>query len=262
MKYSMEAEVEASRLEEQVFQRNYSIAEELGRFHFDPNERVLDAGCGTGVLARYLVNTFSLKEVDAIDYSDLRLKQAANLSTGAAKSAISFYQQDLENIDSRFYGKYDTVICRYVVEHCKDPIRVLGELRKTLKTGGRLILFELDGVFVNLYSENQKFNDYMDEVKKGFHFDLHIGKKLPNYLKRVEFSAVEWEAELLSCKGERLQEEMYNTEKRFSALTPFLTDLLGSRERFEEFTRLYLEEMASPENTLVFTKYICSGRKI
>ncbi len=259
MKYSMEAAIEAERLEEQVFQSNYSLADELSRFKFSPNEIILDAGCGTGVLSRFLAEQRKVKKIHGIDFSDLRLKQAEKLSRGSTKDAVSFYRQDLGNLEAKFHGQYDTVICRYVLEHCDNPVKVLTELRKSLKPGGRLIGFDLDGVFLNLYSQNAKLNAYMEEFTKGVRFDLNVGRKMPAYLKQAGFTNIEWNAELLCCKGERLEEERTNTEKRFAAITSFLTELLGSKERFEEFKHLYLTEMMKPENTSVFTKFIFNG---
>lgn len=259
MKYSMEATVEASRLEEQVFQSNYSISAEMQRFAFKPKDLVLDAGCGTGVLARYLVESMGVQHVDAIDGSDLRLRQAADLCQGTTGKKIQFQQQDLNQIGPQFHGKYDTVICRYVIEHMPDPLHALKQLKSTLKKSGRLIVFDLDGVFVNLYSPHPEFQAAMNTIKQKVKFDLEIGRKLPSYFQQVGFSNVQWEAELLSCQGHRLVEERDNTEKRFIALAPFLTELLGSAEKFESFKDLYLSEMMKPENTLVFTKYICSG---
>lgn len=260
MKYSLEATIEASRLEEQVFQDNYSIHREMDRFSFNFNEVVLDAGCGTGVLSRYLVEHFNIQQIDAIDASDLRLKQASEFLKKLGKQNIKFYRQDLSKLDEQFYNKYDTVICRYVLEHVEKPDLVLLELKKALKKNGRIILFDLDGVFVNLYSENKILNKYMTELKESIRFDLEIGRKLPVYLKQAGFSQIQWDVELLSCKNGALHEEKKNTEKRFIALEQFLTDVLGSSQRFEEFRQLYLDEMRKPENTLVFTKYICSAR--
>ncbi len=257
--YSMEATVEASRLEEQVFQSNYSISSEMHRFTFRQSDTVMDAGCGTGVLARYLVENMGVQHVDAVDGSDLRIRQAIDLCQGISKTKIAFQQQDLNNIDSKFHSRYDTTICRYVIEHMPDPIHALKQLKATLKKGGRLIVFDLDGVFVNLYSPHLKLQAAMKTIREKVNFDLEIGRKLPSYFHQVGFVDVKWEAELLACQGQRLEEEKVNTEKRFIALAAFLTDMLGSTAKYEEFRDLYLSEMMKPENTLVFTKYICSG---
>ena len=258
--YSLESAAEASRLEEQAYRDNYSIENEFRNFSFDPDERVMDAGCGTGVLSRYLVEHFGVKHVEALDYSDLRLKQARDLLKGKSKKAIHFMQQDLSQLDPRFYGKYDTVICRYVIEHMAEPLLALQGLQKALKKNGRLIVVELDGVFTNLYSENVLFNHYLEEFKRKIHFDLNIGKKVPNYLKRVGLSHIEWDVTLIKCQGKTLQEERENTVQRFRSLRDFFTEIFGQAEKSDEFMQLYLEEMGRPENTLVFNKYICTGK--
>jgi ubiquinone/menaquinone biosynthesis C-methylase UbiE len=260
MKYSMEATIEAARLEEQVFQINYSIAKELKNIQFTEDEVVLDAGCGTGVLSRQLVDGFGVKKIDAIDCSDLRLKQGQDLLNERTRSSITFHRQDLTKIDPQFYGKYDTVICRFVIEHMNAPDQAMRELQKCLKSGGRLIISELDGVFANLYTENVKLTQYLDEFLKKVSFDLFIGRKVPNMMKRIGLEKITWEATLAPCTGKSLEEEVINTEKRFAALGPFLADLFGSG-RDEEFKKLYLQEMRKTENTLVFTKYTCVGIK-
>jgi len=166
----------------------------------------------------------------------------------------------LSKLDSQFHNKYDTVICRYALEHCPDPVQVIGELKKALKKGGRLIVVDLDGVFINLYTVHPQLTQFLEDFRKGVNFDLHIGKKLPSYFKLAGLSEIEWDAEQLCCKGKRLEEEYINTEKRLAAATAFGSQLYGSAENFQNFTKLYLEEMMKPENTLVFTKYFCIGK--
>src|SRR4051794_2212243 len=123
MTYSLEATIEAERLEEQVYQTNYSIEDELSGFRFDAKERVMDAGCGTGVLSRYLIERRGLKQIDALDFSDLRLRQGTQLLDAKTRSAIRFRRQDLSQIDADFKGVFDTILCRYVIEHTADPAR-------------------------------------------------------------------------------------------------------------------------------------------
>ena len=260
--YSMESIVEASRLEEQAYCGNYSIETEFRDFSFDPDEVVMDAGCGTGVLSRYIVEQHKVKHIDALDYSDLRLQQAKGFVKGPAKRAIHFHQQNLSELEPKFYGKYDTVICRYVIEHLEKPVEVLENLHKALKKNGRMIIVEMDGVFINLHSENEMFNAYMNELKSKIRFDLNIGKKVPSYLKRIGLSQIDWKASLVNCQGQNLLEERANTEKRFVALQDFFMGIFGTEERCQEFKHLYFQEMDKPENTLVFTKYICSGKNI
>lgn len=257
--YILEAEIEAGRLEKQANLSNYSVENDLRRFRFSPDEKILDAGCGSGVLSRYLVEKRGVKNVDAMDFSDMRLKQASRLAGDSP--SIHFHRQDLAHLESDFHNRYDTIICRYVIEHSEHPSRILTELRKALKPGGRLIIIEADGVFFNLYTPNETFNAYMAEFKSKLRFDLEIGRKVPDLMKSAGLTDLRWEAELMCFKGKSLEEEYENTKLRFAASRPVMVEILGSTEKCDDFQRLYLQEMMKEENTLVFTKYICSGRR-
>lgn len=259
MNYSMDAEIEASRLEEQVFQINYLLAEELKSFKFSPNEKVLDAGCGTGVLSRYLMTAKNVKYIDGFDSSELRIKQAQNILRTHGLNGINFSVQNLSCIDPQFYSSYDTVICRYVLEHVEDPVQVLKELKKTLKPQGKIIVIDLDGVFVNLQSNNTLFHKHMNHFKRRIKFDLNIGSKLPILMKQAGFTNIQWKVELLCCKDDSLIQERDNTIKRFLAFANHYESVFDTFEEFNEFQNVYLSEMMKPENTLVFNKYICSG---
>ncbi len=261
MGYSMEAEIEASRLEEQVYQLNYSLRNEMSHFTFNKNETVLDVGCGTGVLSRYLVNNFNVSQVIGVDSSDMRLAQAKKLIKSEREiNSITFERSDLMNLNPVFHKKFDTVVARYVLEHLENSEKAILEIKKVLKNNGRIIIVELDGVFINLYTENNKLNTYMNEIRKKFKMDLEIGKKLPSMLKRLGFKEIQWNVDLVCCKNQRLAEEVANTEKRFTGAKFFFQELLGSESKFEEFRDLYLDEMKKNENPLLFNKYYIEAR--
>ena len=104
--------------------------------HPIPYERVLDFGCGSGVMLPYLSQISS--QVTAMDVDLLPLERvqkhiplAANVEVkDAAKNSIT----DLSA------NSYDLIIALDVLEHVKDLPRTLNELIALLKQGGRLIV--------------------------------------------------------------------------------------------------------------------------
>ncbi len=261
MSYTMDAEIEATRLERQVDQANYRLGDEFDCFRVSPTECVLDAGCGSGVLCRYLLRERGVRQIHGIDSSSVRLDQARRLLLARERDAITFFEADLSSLEPRFRQQYDTAIARYVLEHVPDALAVLRELHEALKQGGRLIAVDLDGVFVNLSTPNAALRDYLDELVDKVDFDLFVGRKLPWLMREAGFVDVEYETRLIDCRGASRREEAENTRMRFAALGPFLRKLFGSDQRSEQFQRLYLKELEKPENTLVFTKFIGVGRK-
>ncbi|MEV7773333.1 methyltransferase domain-containing protein [Kitasatospora sp. NPDC086791] len=104
-----------------------------------PGARVLDAGCGAGVVARAMAARFGLV-VTGVDVLDFHLAEARRLSARAAlddRTAFSWGDyHELPFADDEFDGAYsmETLV------HSYDPPRALAELHRVLRPGGRLVL--------------------------------------------------------------------------------------------------------------------------
>ena len=143
------AQAESGRLDEAAFpayshrnpiinwlfwQRLRKVMEHIQRP--TPYERVLDFGCGSGVMLPYLSQISS--QVTAMDVDFLPLERvqtyiplAKNVEVkDATKNSIS----DLPT------NSFDLVIALDVLEHVKDLPRTLNELLALLKPGGQLIV--------------------------------------------------------------------------------------------------------------------------
>ncbi|MEU9045506.1 MULTISPECIES: methyltransferase domain-containing protein [unclassified Kitasatospora] len=101
--------------------------------------RVLDAGCGAGVVARAMAARFGLT-VTGVDVLDFHLAEARRLSTRAALDGrTAFSWGDYHRLpfgDDEFDGAYsmETLV------HSYDPPRALAEFHRVLRPGGRLVL--------------------------------------------------------------------------------------------------------------------------
>ncbi|MEN3358649.1 MAG: hypothetical protein V7637_2631 [Mycobacteriales bacterium] len=98
------------------------------------NKRVLDVGCATGYLAKTL-GAFG-NTVSGVEYEAAAAEQArpylADLVIG-----------DLETIDlvaELGEGRFDVVVFGDVLEHLRDPLRVLRQARGLLAVGGSVVI--------------------------------------------------------------------------------------------------------------------------
>lgn len=100
-----------------------------------PDSTVLDLGTGPGILGRYLAEDLGCT-VDGVEYNPR-----------AAEQARPFYRRlevgDLEELSmtSLFAGqRYDYIICADVLEHLRDPGRVVEAIIDLLTPDGRILV--------------------------------------------------------------------------------------------------------------------------
>ena len=134
-----------------VFQREQYARGGPGRKYWDYRDeriisaigegrRILDVGCGEGILLEKLVRRFPDREIEGIDLDPINiricLEHGLKIKQGGAYGLP--------------YGDESFDVCLFieVVEHLAEPLRALAELHRVLKKGGRLlVLFPNDRTF-------------------------------------------------------------------------------------------------------------------
>lgn len=93
-------------------------------------EKILDLGCGTGVLANEIANYGA--EVVGIDKSENMVNQARN-----KYPHLRFEIQDATKLD--FDGEFDAVFSNATLHWVRPPIEALKGIYRSLKNGGRFV---------------------------------------------------------------------------------------------------------------------------
>ena len=103
-----------------------------------PGEKVLDVGCGTGIVARLAAQkTGPGGSVTGLDINPGMLAVARSVETNGAN--IDWYESGAENIplpDAAF----DVVLCQLSLQFMENKSAALQEMNRVLKPGGRIIL--------------------------------------------------------------------------------------------------------------------------
>jgi ubiquinone/menaquinone biosynthesis C-methylase UbiE len=100
-----------------------------------PGDRILDVGCGTGAFLASLAHRFESSQLSGVDPSVEMLSVArdrleSNVVLVAARA------EELPFSDESF----DAVVSTNVFHFLREPRRALGEMRRVLRPGGRLII--------------------------------------------------------------------------------------------------------------------------
>jgi len=108
-----------------------------------PRHALLDAGCGTGLFTIALARAFPRASVDGLDASGGMLRIARREAARNAVRGARFVHGDLLALPYRD-DQFDGVVVAGVFPGLVDRARALIELRRVLRSAGRVVLVEFD----------------------------------------------------------------------------------------------------------------------
>lgn len=130
----------------------------LARAGLGAGERVVDVGCGTGVVSRAAARLAGpAGRVTGVDRNPAMLAVAAKQPAEADAAPIDWLEADAAAIPLPD-GAADLVTCQQMLQFAPDPVAVLAELRRLLRPGGRVALAVWTG------AEDHPFHQRLDEV--------------------------------------------------------------------------------------------------
>jgi SAM-dependent methyltransferase len=254
MNYIIESHEESKRLEKQNALPQYSILEELKFLKLDLNgKKILDAGCGTGSLARNLTQ-YLQSEICGCDASDERIHEAKALTD----TNIQFFQANLTSMPTPD-NDFDIIFVRFVLEHTLAPQKIVRELLRILKPGGHLVVIDLDGLIFNLHHQNEKLGGHLALLQKNLPIDLYIGRKLPRMMEEAGLELNECHVQPMLFQGQDLENEVENMLMRFSQSETAIKHIIGD-DQFDSFTSSYTIEMRK-SHAFFCNKFIVSASK-
>lgn len=107
-----------------------------------PGERVLDVGCGPGLLCAEMAGAVgSAGTVVGVDTADSMLRIASQNGTGFGQMSVRSGEATSLPADD---AAFDAVVCTQVLEYVHDVTAALAEFRRVLRPGGRLLLVDTD----------------------------------------------------------------------------------------------------------------------
>jgi SAM-dependent methyltransferase len=258
-RYVLEDIDENQRLEKQASLSQYQVGQEFRSLKLKGSERVLDAGCGSGLLGRYFSALYPDIEYLGIDVSEARICEAKSVNG----PTLNFTNADLFNLEELItkVGKVDLILNRYVMHHLPEHLKVLENFYQLLERDGKVFIVDIDGIFINIGSDNKELIDKVNILGTHFGGDLQVGRRLPSLMKRVGFRNIDWDIQPMVFKGQDKTDEVEQFRERLGFAMPVIQEILGSEFEAKRFVKDYLNELSKPETTIFYNKFIVHGVK-
>jgi len=189
--------------EEPLFRR-YDLAGPL---------RILDVGCGTGEITGRLAELYPEARILGIDLLQIHLDEAQRRHAHFGER-LQFAVGDAYALASAD-AAYDLVICRHMLQSVAEPERIVAELARVTRPGGRL--HDLAGDYHLLHAEPADLDPdefwHRGPVQFGAAVgtDLRVGRTVYGMLRRASLAEIAVDylvVDTLRCERETLARMM------------------------------------------------------
>lgn len=205
-----------------VYAREVSATEKtslnLLAAHIAPHSTVLDLGCGTGALGRWLIARANCT-IDGVTLSETEAEQAR----ASYRKVIVGDLEQLSLTPHFASGAYDFIVCADVLEHLANPAALLSACRPLLSAQGKLLVSIPNAGYCGLIAELMQGNfEYRDEgLLDRTHLRFFTRKTLTEFL-----AANHWGLESLETVHRELPDSEFKTP--FDSLPPAVSRYLLS----------------------------------
>jgi ubiquinone/menaquinone biosynthesis C-methylase UbiE len=157
---------------------------------FSAAKRVIEIGSGVGAQTQILLERFPGAQFDCVDASDKQIARASQtLKEPLQKGRVHLHQADALHLPFKD-DEFDCAFICWLLEHVQNPLDVLVEAKRVLKSGGVIYCNEVFNAtfYLHPYSPATlkfwfEFNDQQWSLKG----DPFVGGKLANYMLKAGY---------------------------------------------------------------------------
>lgn len=150
-------------------------------------ERIVDFGCGLGQLSRGMARQTG-KRLVGVERSAEQLAEAARQAAIAGEEhLVDLRQGDVGAPPLRDdeWGSFDVAHARFVLEHVQDPPKVVRQMVRAVRPGGRVVLQDDDHEVLRCWPEPPGFAALWNAYSRTYDrlgCDPYVGRRLASLL--------------------------------------------------------------------------------
>lgn len=261
--YVIHTDEEPRRLERQA--RLYDVDDDLRFAAVGANDRVLDAGCGSGYYARAFGRSGTRAEVVGVDRDERYLDFARRQAQAEGLDHVRFEKGDVLKLPFPD-GHFDLVWSKHLLQWVPQREQALTEFRRVTRPGGRIVAVNFDR-FTQIHEPvdpeaQADLERWMKAARERLGFDCDMGRRLPAMFRRAGLTDIR-----VDIRPDRAftgfggdPERLWNWQQQWKGAMPFTEQVFGSREAAEAMTRRCLTRLNDPDTFVYCPLFYVEGR--
>jgi ubiquinone/menaquinone biosynthesis C-methylase UbiE len=258
--YIIHTDEECERLDAQA--TIAGIVDHLRHIPAQPGMRILDAGCGSGSMAREIAKASPKVNVVGIDLRDNYIDYARGRAAEADLQNASFEIGDVRKLPFS-NDSFDIIWTKYLLQWVSSPMQAMREFVRVLKPGGLLVSANFDGFAVTHEPPDPAIQP-MTEFVFGNLVDSFIGRKMAGMCRECDLVDIDVKMEadrVYTVIGKIDAERRRNWEVQWSGARTPVAKLLGSESLADAFIEKFMAYEDRRDTATYCTLYIVSARK-
>jgi SAM-dependent methyltransferase len=221
----------------------------------------LDAGCGSGAVARVMADIVGPSgRVVGVDASLDRLRDGAALAAGT--TPVRFCAASLGELPMR--ATFDLVWSRFVLEYLPDPERHLAELFRVVRPGGKLVVGDVDDHGLRHHPEPPLVTDGLARVTRALEgrFDPRMGRRLYHLVHRLDVEDIR--VHLLPYHvyaGRASEDDLANWKTKWEVIRPVAVTAFDVEHDYDRFVEAFMAVLEDEEAFTYSTLVLVEARR-
>jgi len=159
---------------------------------FSKDSLVLEAGCGVGAQTKIIATKNPDSNFISVDLSEDSIRAAKGMIESLGINNVELKQADIYNLPFKD-ETFDSVIICFVLEHLRNPIQALNELKRVLKNGGTMVAIEGDHGSTFFFPDSKYAYSAINcqiQLQKQSGGNSNIGRELYPLFKSIELADI------------------------------------------------------------------------
>ena len=159
-----------------------------------PSPKILDIGCGPGSITVSLAKLYPTSHITGVEITETPLVEGRKLAASEGVTNVEFKVGDGHDLKALGMEDetFDVVFCHQVLQHVRDPVAVMGEMRRVCRKGKGGFVAAKETADMSWYPESEGIglsNKVYQEVARAKGGNPSPGGRLHVWAKEAGFDS-------------------------------------------------------------------------